>query len=332
MSQSAPVIYLLHGDDEFAIAQFVAEIEARLGDSATAAMNLTRLDGKSFNPDELLSVAGAMPFLSDRRVVILEDFLGRLNSPAARERFKENLEQVPATTAVLLIENRLLVDDSKSKPRSHWLVDWAMERPERVYLRPFALPRGPAMARWIQERARELGGQFSPPAAGVLANLISDNPRLADQEIHKLLTYVNYRRPVEPDDVETLTADVAEGDVFVLVDALGHRNGRQAMGMLHRLLEKDEPLRIFGMIVRQFRLLLLAREVLDAGGREREIASRLKVHPYVAGKIAAQARHFDLILLEGVFRRLLEIDEAIKTGEVPGDLALDTLVAAFAGS
>jgi hypothetical protein len=36
-----------------------------------------------------------------------------------------------------------------------------------------------------------------------------------------------------------------------------------------------------------------------------------------------------LPLLEAIFCRLLDVDEGIKSGEQPADLALDTLVAAL---
>jgi len=83
------------------------------------------------------------------------------------------------------------------------------------------------------------------------------------------------------------------------------------------------------MVVRQFRLLILAREVLDAGGKEADVVRQLKIHPYVGGKITLQARRFRMETLEAVYHRLLELDEAWKTGVMDGDLALNTFAAEF---
>jgi len=152
---------------------------------------------------------------------------------------------------------------------------------------------------------------------------------LAIQEIEKLLAYVNYQRPVELDDIEYLVAYAGETSVFEMVDAIGARNGREAQHLLHRLLEEDEPLRLYGMIIRQFRLLLLTRELLDAGYRESEIASALKTPGFVVRKLIGQVRTFSLLQLEAIYHKLLEIDEAIKTGQTDGDVALDTLIAAL---
>jgi DNA polymerase III subunit delta len=193
------------------------------------------------------------------------------------------------------------------------------------------LPRGDALVRWIQERAKSMGGQFTMEAAERLADQVGDEPRQLDQEIRKILTYIDFKRPAEPDDVEHLTPFTRQGDIFALVDALADNRGREAQNMLHRLLEEQDALSIFGMVVRQFRLLLQAREVLDNNGREIDIARELKIQPFIAAKLAPQARHFSKENLEAIYRHLLDMDEAAKTSQVDPDLALDMLIMSLAG-
>ncbi len=237
-AESAPVVYVLHGDDEFAIAQFVTSLEARVGDAAVAAMNITRLDGRTADLAEAFSAAAAMPFLANRRLVILQHPLARLSGKAAQGSFLDQLDRVPATSALVLVEEKELTDPrDRRKGKLHWLEKWVQEHPGLAYQKVFPLPKGAAMTRWIQERARTAGGQFTSQAASLLATLVGDEPRQVDQEIQKLLTYVNFRRPVEVDDVENLTADTAQGDIFAMVDALGNQDGHAALSMLHRLLE-----------------------------------------------------------------------------------------------
>jgi len=325
-----PVVYILHGDDEFAIAQFLSDMERKMGDPAIAALNITRLDGNSFSVGSLAAATHAMPFLAERRLVVLSDPLGNMKSPKVRDKFTAALEQIPETTALVLTIQRPLVSErDKRKGGLHWLQKWGAGQAGRVYIREFLLLKGPQMARWIQNKARELGGEFSFEAAGLLADYVLADPRLAAQEIEKLLAYANYNRSVDGDDVERLTPYAGEGNVFAMVDALGNRNGRLALQMLHRLLEEEEPLRLFGMIVRQFRLLLLTRELVDTGYREAEIARQLKTYPFVARKLTGQVRNFSLEALEAIYRKLLDVDKAIKTGQMDGDVALDTLIAAL---
>jgi len=330
MSESAPTVYILHGEDEFAISQFIDGLVSKMGDPTTAMMNVTRLDGRSTDLGELRTAVSAMPFLTKRRVVILSQPIARVNNPDTREKFIDLLNQVQPSTALLLIEYKPLVSErDRRRGEFHWLEEWAESNPQQAYLRQFKQPNSGEMVRWILNRAESAGGKFTPRAAALLGSLVGDETRLADQEIHKLLDYVNYNRAVEPDDVEYLTAIIPQGDIFVMVDALGNQDEKRAMGMLHRLLETQQPISIFGMVVRQFRLLLLAREVIDRGGGVKDVARELSVHPFVAEKITSQARHFTIPVLEKVHHRLLDMDEAVKTGQIQGDLALDTMVAVF---
>lgn len=329
----APTIYILNGDDEFAINEFVGKLQAGLGDPTMADMNTTRLDGRAATLDQLVNAVSAMPFLASHRLVLVSNplSLAKARSENAKQKFLDVLARVPESTQLVLIENDPLTDPrDRKKGKIHWLEAWANAAGERVSLKNIGLPRGPAMAQWIIARAKTLGGQFTPPAAARLADQIGDDPRLADQEIHKLLAYANYTRPVEPDDVEHLTPSNRQGDIFAMVDAIANRQGKRAQEMLHLLLSEQDAIQIFGMVVRQFRLLLLAREIIDNGGHEDEAAHVMGVHPYVAEKAFGQARMFSLPTLEAIYHRLLELDEAIKTSQIDDVLALDMLIASMA--
>lgn len=324
-----PVVYLLHGDDEFAIAQFIAEMERKLGEPAAAQMNTTRLEKDKLALDELVMAVQAMPFLAERRLVIVYEPLSSLKSAAMRARFQQILANVPPTTALaLVIAKPLQSYQDKKNHKLHWLQKWAADQEEgRVYEKVFLTARGPELVRWLQKYTKSEGGELTPEGAAILVGLIGEDARVAVQEINKLLAYVNYSRPIEPDDVEYLVAQVGSSDVFAMVDALGNRQGRQALRMLHQLFEEDDPLRLMGMVVRQFRLLIQTRELLDAGYRQDDIARELKTHRFVIGKIIHQARNFSQSALEMIYRELLEIDQAIKTGQMEGDIALETFIA-----
>ncbi len=334
MTKPTPTIYLLHGDDEFAIARFVADLQAKIGDPALVSMNLTVLDGRSADLVDWFSIASTLPFLADRRMVILSNYVSRLGSPTARQKFLTQLEKIQSTTALLLVEHSILLEErgTKGDTKPHWLLAWADKNGEKVWVHVFPQPKGDAMVRWILDRARALGGQLTPKAAMLLAAYVGDDPRLADQEIQKALTYVNFKHPVEPDDIELLTPDTNQGDMFSMVDAMAARDERKALDMLHRQLAVQEAISIFGMVVRQFRLLLLAREIHDNGGREQQVVvqlKRFKVSSYPAKKAYQQAQRFTLPQLEMVYHCLLDLDEAIKTGQVPGDLALEIFLVSF---
>ena len=330
MSETPPTIYLLDGEDEYAIAEIIAQLSSKLGDAATAEMNTTRLDGGSASVEQIEAAARAMPFLAPRRLIILTRPAARLTTKPQRDRFLDLMNKLPASAAVVLVEPGNLTKERKdSKP--HWLVEWATNAGPRVFYRHCTLPKGDEMARWIQARAKTLSGTFTTQAAATLAGLVGEDPRLANQEIIKLLTYVNFARPVEMDDVQALTPLSAGVADFALLNALRNHDQRQAQSLLARMLAEEDAIPIFQSIVSQFRDLLLTREVLDGRGGVDDVVRLLHLHPYRAKLAVEHARRFSMEALESIYRRLLAVDTAIKSGQMPGDLALETLVIELTG-
>ncbi|MCZ7552150.1 MAG: DNA polymerase III subunit delta [Anaerolineae bacterium UTCFX2] len=333
MGKPTPVVYILHGEDEFGIAKKLAEFERLFDDPGAAAMNTIRLEGGAFQPERLMEVAGALPFLAKRRLVIVFNPTSRLGTKEARQKFMQDLEQIPATTALVLCEDRLLtVEREGEKDTRRWLEKWAQKNPERAWIRAFPPPKGGEWAQSIQNLARQEGGQISPQTSVALYELTNGDLRLAAQEVKKLLAYVNYSRPIQLEDALKLTADVGQGDIFAMVDALGNRDRRRALGMLRRLLDYLDYYAIFGMTVRQFRQIAQTRAILDAGKDKAEVIRVFRLFDkkaFLADRLIGQARHFSIAELRLIYHRLLETDEAVKTSQMPGDLALEMLVASL---
>jgi DNA polymerase-3 subunit delta len=336
--EKKPVIYLFYGEDELAISEAINYLRSRLGEASTADLNTSTLDGGALSVEEFETASKSSPFLADRRLIIINNPMDFMHNEQNRTKLLTLLEAVPEHNAVVLVENASLLNyQQKRRGEKHWLEEWGLSQGERVFIKEFALRQGAQMTQWIMDRARKAGGQFDPEAAGYLSSMVGDDMRFADQEIIKLLTYVNYERPVEKVDVDLLTSVLQEGDIFELVDALGNQNKKAAIGVFHRLLNDQDPMRIFSMIVRQFRFLLLAREILDHNGNEQAIVRQLspkpfKLHPFVAKKITHQARHFSLAQLETIYHLMLDIDKEMKSGKVDVDLNVDLMIAELTSS
>jgi len=332
--QAKPTFYLLRGDDSTRIKEVIAGFQAGLGDPSMADLNTTRHDGESLGFEPLQADALTMPFLADRRLIIVENaraFLAKM----AKDRAQACLDlfgNLPETTALVMV-----VEDQQAKKRCErywehgktyaWLTDWMREHNDQALLIDCALPDEEDMPSWILRKAKELGGGFKPDAARLLASYVGNNTLRAQNEVLKLITYVGDRQVVEEADVSLLTAQEQEGNIFTFTDALGERNSKAAMQQFMLLMEDNDLLELTGMIHRQFRLLIQAREILDAGGKPQDIEQELGVLGFVARKLSDQARRFSMRQLLDIYNRLLKIDLDMKSGGTPGDVAYELLIA-----
>lgn len=270
---------------------------------------------------ELRRACDTLPFLGGKRIVIVKNALAQKNKKLW-ETLVDYLPNVPPSTQLVFLEDKTL-------SKRHPVLKLAKKTDAPV--KHFAVPdERRELPRWIRERVKKRGGSIEPGAVALLAQNLGTRLHQLDQEIQKLLLYrAEEEGPITTEDVRLLVPYVESADViFDLVDALGQRKPNVAARHLHRLLETGEhPLRIFGMIVRQYRLLIQVRWLMRRGKSEREIAKRLHLHPFVAKKTRGQATFFSHKQLRSAYDVLKTYDLSIKTGKLKPEAALELLVA-----
>jgi DNA polymerase-3 subunit delta len=329
------LIYILYGSDRFTRDEQVRGLKRRMREGPAGDFNLTELAGQELGLNEVRAAADALPFLADRRLVVVEGLLGRLAGaakPSARrgksaktaqptrddralEELLSYLGKLPPTTALVLVEDQL-------DPR---IVAGRIPA-DRAHVRAYERPRPNELARWIDRRVKHYHGTMEAAAARQLARLAPEDLALLDNEIRKLVTYVG-DRAVSLADVELLstTPDVT---IFGLLDALANGERGSALSHLRSLFTRNErPEAIVPQIAAALRRMVQARELLDQGTRGPDLQRRLGVHPFVAEKTEQQARGYRIDQLEAALRLLLRTDRAIKTGEAEPELALELFIA-----
>jgi DNA polymerase-3 subunit delta len=311
-------------------------MKSKLGDATTVELNTTELNGRGLSLDELTFACDALPFLAEKRLVIVNNLASRFErkrgkpetppeqDSALLEGFGEYVEGLPDTTRLVLAENRNI---PKNNP-----IRKIVSSSEYGYQREYTPLSGGKLNRWIAERVEEQGGRIDPAAINVLAVYVGNDLRLLDHEISKLLTYMGEERPITKEDAELLVSYVQEANIFNMVDALGTRDTRRAMELVEQLLDDGRaPLYLLRMMTRQFRILLQVKELLAKGTAAEDMRSLLGLHPYVVKKATGQARNFSNAQLESIYHQLLELDVAVKSGAMEERLALGVFVAEVRG-
>lgn len=344
------MITLIHGPAELLRAEALAKIQAAVApDPELAALNTIRLDGRTITPAELQNACDTLPFLAERRLVIVENLLARLAGPAKRQdktsqpgpeeieaggagqpakelrgqarTFLAYLPQVPASTQLVLLEA-----DMAGGPGLRKVQDLARSGQAQIIL--CEKPRKAELPEWIRNRARLRGVKLDAGAVQDLAEFIGDDLRLVDQELLKLKDYAA-GRTVTRDDVRALVPATRAANVFEIVDALGAGDGLTAGRLMHRALTVDgePPLRLLAMIARQYRLLIQVKALQAQGARPPEIAQTLNIGEWTVPRFTGQANRHTFSRLERAMGRILAADEAIKTGRLTDHEALDILLA-----
>ncbi len=354
---------LLHGTDDFSMREELARLRA----SGGFEHNQDTFVGGAVELDTLRNVCDTIPFLSERRLVVLEGLPKRKRKAGAGDEDTDTGEdredEQPATASTTAPAGSGRGKKGKAasgldpKAFIQGLAEYIPHLPETTVLvllanellepthplakaaaqsgrqRAFTPPKGAALADWLGKRARDAGAKLTPEAGRLLIESSGDDLRVLAHEIDKLSTYVGPGGQIRLEDVRALTPIARQTRVFDLTDALARRDRKRALALLHELLANGEsPLGIVALTAFQTRALLHVKTLAERGLRPPQIAQQAGLAPYVVEKSLPLARQFSFAQLEAAHHSLLEIDTALKRSRTTPEMALDLFVLEFGAS
>ena len=186
---------------------------------------------------------------------------------------------------------------------------------------------------WVAEQFARVGASADREACRALVEAVGEDVGDLASEIQKLATWANGEQ-ITRANVEELAVGRAETPIFAVTDAWGRRDVAGTLRATESLLDRShrprsgELIRLVASLVGHIGRVRKASRLADEGVRSSEIASRLKMHPFVAEKATKQAANFSPDELARAIVRLAELDAGAKGGSrLPPEVQLErTLV------
>jgi DNA polymerase III subunit delta len=305
-------IYLLLGDDE--------ERKARGVERLRGGRTVEAYDASETGPEAVVSACNSYSLFGEGPFVLVKN-LDAWNA-AQKAVVVEYLENpAPAADLVLL--------GKKLGAREKLLA--AVKKSGEVH--NFEQPTGKALVEWAVGHAKKLGLDLPEDVARNLIERCSGDKMRLTSELEKLALYVGEDTATR-EDVEVLCPPDVQSNIFAFVDSLAAGDRGRALKLLEDLISTGEaPLRVTYMVRRQFGLVARARALFERGASQRDVASYLKVPPFVARKLEEQGRGLDEGDLERALALALDLERGLKGGSDLGDkLQVELAVLKLSGS
>ena len=333
-------VYLLWGDDTITRDEVVRTFKARMLARPGGELNLSEFHAPELEVGELIAACDTLPFLDDRRLVIVHHLFGwrpragsgrrsdangetkaEAASPlrAARAALLEYLPRLAPQTTLVLVEGGL-------SPSQQAEIRKQLP-PQRADVRAFPAPQGFELERWLAKRARARNGQLGPRVAALLREHGPAGLEALDREVAKLVTYAG-GAPVAVAELDELLPG-GQIVVFELLDAVAEGRPSAALTALRRLLQQGQRAEeIAPQVIALYRRLLICRLALEEGADPGDVQRAHGVK--LIDKLRQQARGVSVERLEAALERLLEFDRKLKRGELDPEPGLQLLVAELA--
>lgn len=321
----------LYGIDTYRSRQKLKEIIDRYKKIREKGLNLTYFDASKLSFQDFINQSQQTSIFKEKKLIIL---INLFSNNELKKIFLEKEKKDKFLTKLADSEDIILIFEEQGVLK---------KEPLFIFFKKFAkcqefkLLEGQNLKIWIKKEFINEQVEISQGALEQLAEFVGNDLWRLSNEIKKLAAYKKNpasakslagKQKIEAEDVEHLVRTKVEIDIFKTIEAIAIKDKKQALGLLHKHLERgDEPLYLLSMINFQFRNLLIIKDLIEKNYPYYVLTKETQLHPYVIKKAYFQSQKFTFEELKKIYQKIFQIDLKIKTGQIDARLALDLFIA-----
>ncbi|MDH4139356.1 MAG: DNA polymerase III subunit delta [Coriobacteriia bacterium] len=284
----------------------VDRLTARLAEVADLDYNFTLFDGEKTQADDVVTAANQLPFMSDKRLVVVRD-VDRMAADELKLLAAYAGNPNPTTTLVLVAAK--------------------LARNSRLYKAVAALegvaeykaPSKRDYPKVVVEMFAEHGKRAGYDAAEVLVRAVGYDLQRLSTEVEKVVAFTGDEATLSRAEVEQVMSTTAPTSVWDFLDALGSRDAKEAMRLLSNLVSEGET--VYAILPRataRLRELISTRALMDRGeGSVASLARALGRPEWQVRALPRQAERFTHRELADALRSAARADGEMKTSRDP---------------
>ena len=281
--------------------------------NAQEMLKSTGDSGKNCIDDFLISCE-TLPMLTDRKVIQLDNFelikkaVKKNDSSSASRLFEavENIINNPPDSLWFIFTSPAMREQDFSKPLFR-----GIKQSGRI--QKFVAYDNSSPFNWVIQRAEKKGLPLSADVARLMINIVGNDLTDLDHELEKLSLYLS-GAPITEDLIKEHIRGHKHFSVFRMTEALSRKELLPALEILDQQLQTAprEHVRLFALIIMQFRRLLIIHSMLSQFKKETEILAKISLPPFLGKQVLAQARNFSNLEMQNIYAELAHLDLRVK--------------------
>jgi DNA polymerase III subunit delta len=302
-------VYLITGGDRPKIETALARLRAHFSPEAIESVSAVDISG-----DEAVGLCNSGSLFGDARLIVVRDVDGQRDGEGRRKGGWKAADVAavgdylgnPAPSTVLAVVAEELKSSSalwKACAKAGAVLSFEVAKKE--------------LHGWVTEQFRQRDVRAEPDAVSALILLAGDDLTTLKVEVEKLATWAS-GEPIGEREVVALVAPNADVPTYELTEAWSARDVGRALEISESIFEheprprRDVAPRLAGTLGSHVSRLRALQRLAAEGVRSKEAAERLKLHPFRAQKLMAQAEGFSGEELDDAVVRITELDGALK--------------------
>ncbi len=307
-------MYLLFGKEDYLKITYRNKLRKTII-SPDDSMNYSYFEGKDIDETAVISMAGTVPFFSERRLIVVENsgLFKRQNE------LSEFLSSLPETTFLVFVEQEV---DKRSKlykavQKSGTVVELNGLEEKDLKL-------------WVATYLHQSQKKITEQNIMYMLNKTGADMQNLKNELDKLISYSASEDVITREMIDEICVAQTEGKIFEMIDAIGMRNQDRALQLYYDLLAvREKPMSILFLLIRHFNILIQLKELANEGAANGVIASKVGVPPFAVRKYIGQAKNFKNSEIRDCLEQCAEVEQQVKTGLLLDQIGVELLIIAF---
>ncbi len=315
--------YLFYGTETYLIKNYEEALTEAILPPGAEGLNFDVLEGKKATAAAIMDAAETLPFLNDRRLVLVRgsEFFQKGGRKEEGEFLVDFVNHLPETTCLLFIEEKAEKNNRlyKAVAKNGMAVDFQPLTEKEIIS-------------WLKKSCKGQGLTLADSTAVYLLRKTDNSMENLERELGKLTAYKAGDGEITREDIDDVCSVSLEARIFDLVRAVAEGKTEQTMELYRNLLRmKESPFLVLSLVTRQFRLILESALLSAQGDPNAEIAAKLVIREFAVRDYLKQSKSFSGEQLQEALRDCLQTDLDIKNGQMEEEMAVELLLLRWSG-
>lgn len=322
---------LIYGEEKYLIRECINEIMNKIVNFPE--LNIITLENENITIDNVINACETIPFMSDFKIVHIKN--PELLKKSGKNTSGENQINEQSVSSGISEELTNYIKDIADDLLILITYDGEIEEKNKLSILAKNIGtsvqlntlKGVELQKYVTDMFEKHGRSINKSELVYFLSEVGTSLSLIEKEVEKLCMSNIEKDVVTKNDIDEIVSKTAESNIFKMVDNISKKDAAKAISILNTLLfQKEDHLRILGMIIRQYRLLLTIKlSILNKTPMEK-IRSLLKLNEYVFQNMVKQCGLYTEASLKKALGCCLDTDIQIKNSRLGPDLALELLV------
>lgn len=318
--------YIFTGEEEYLMSLAINRLKDKYINPSFENLNFISIDEKESDFEDILNACETLPFMSDKKIVVVKD-IGKMLENDSSDLSKKLGKYIETLGDYLIL---ILVDKSNNLKKTTSIYKNSKKLGRVV---DFDSLRGRELNNWVETIARRKEKTISSANINYFLNKSTYSNYRSDKNLYdlenELLKVISYsgKDEIEKESIDMVLIKTLDNNIFDLLKHISSRNSSAALNVFDEIHQSKEPVqRVVYMIIRHLRLLLMYKLYREKGYTENDTRGKMKISPYEFKNIGSQSGGFTQERLLKALDEILELDEKLKTSSLDEKLALEVMI------